>query len=219
MGRKGFAVAIPGYSQKDAPLDNNIFYALVPLAYVLGSIPTGVLVTRAFGGVDPRKAGSGNIGATNVSRTSGKLAGALTLLGDILKGALPVLAAFWLNGGTLLISLVGLAAFIGHLLPIFLGFRGGKGVATACGVLVVISPAATLLAAAVFVVAAALKKYVSLASMLSAAAMPVFLYLIKDAREYAPLGLAIAVLIIIKHKDNIKRLASGTENRIGGKKG
>ncbi|MBW7957296.1 MAG: glycerol-3-phosphate 1-O-acyltransferase PlsY [Deltaproteobacteria bacterium] len=196
-----------------------MFYALVPLAYVLGSIPTGVLVTRAFGGVDPRKAGSGNIGATNVSRTSGKLAGALTLLGDILKGALPVLAAFWLNGGTLLISLVGLAAFIGHLLPIFLGFRGGKGVATACGVLVVISPAATLLAAAVFVVAAALKKYVSLASMLSAAAMPVFLYLIKDAREYAPLGLAIAVLIIIKHKDNIKRLASGTENRIGGKKG
>ncbi len=208
----------PGYFRKDARLDN-IIYALVPLAYLLGSIPTGVIVTRAFGGVDPRKAGSGNIGATNVSRTSGKLAGALTLLGDILKGALPVLAAIRLGGGPLLISLVGLAAFLGHLLPVFLGFRGGKGVATACGVLAVISPVATLLSAAVFVVFAALKRYVSLASMLSAAAMPVFLYLLEDVREYAPLGLAIAVLIIIKHKDNIKRLAAGTENRIGGKKG
>lgn len=197
---------------------DNIHYALVPLAYLLGSIPTGVLVSRAFGGTDPRKSGSGNIGATNVSRTSGKMAGALTLFGDILKGALPVLVACQLSEETLFISLVGLAAFMGHLLPVFLGFRGGKGVATACGVLVVISPAATLMSAALFAVTAALKRYVSLASMLSAAAMPVFLYLLEDVREYAPLGAAIAVLIVLKHKDNIKRLASGTENRIGGKK-
>lgn len=219
MGRKGFRSLLSGHFLKDARLDNDIYYALVPLAYLLGSIPTGVLVARVFGGTDPRKAGSGNIGATNVSRTSGKAAGALTLAGDIIKGALPVLVAFWLGGETLFVSLVGLAAFVGHLLPVFLGFSGGKGVATACGVLVVISPAATLLAAAVFAAAAALKRYVSLASMLSAAAMPVFLYLIDDVREYAPLGAAIAVLIIIKHRDNIKRLASGTENRIGGKKG
>ncbi len=213
-------VSLPGHSLKDARLDDQIYrYAIVPLAYLLGSIPTGVLAARAFGGTDPRKSGSGNMGATNVSRTSGKAAGALTLAGDILKGALPVLVALRLDAGALLVSIVGLSVFIGHLFPVFLGFRGGKGVATACGVLVVVSPAATLLGAAVFALVAALKRYVSLASMLAAAAMPVFLYLFEGAREYAPLGAALAVLIIIRHKDNIERLASGTENRIGGKKG
>lgn len=196
-----------------------LYYLLIPAAYLLGSVPTGVLVTRAFGGVDPRRAGSGNIGATNVGRTSGKLAGILTLVGDILKGALPVLVAIALGAESLFISLAGLAAFIGHLFPIFLGFKGGKGVATALGVMVVISPAATILSALVFVLAAAVKRYVSLASMIAAASLPVFLSFLHRDRIYMPLAIAIAVLIIFKHKDNIKRLANGTENRIGGPKG
>ncbi|HCY10735.1 MAG TPA: acyl-phosphate glycerol 3-phosphate acyltransferase [Deltaproteobacteria bacterium] len=199
-------------------MDDLTLYALIPVAYLLGSIPTGVIMARAFGKVDPRTVGSGNIGATNVGRTSGKLAGALTLTGDILKGALPVLAAILLGGGSALASLTGLAAFLGHLFPVFLGFRGGKGVATACGVLAVVSPAATVLGAIVFILVAAIKRYVSLASITSAAMMPVFLSFLYNGKEYVPLGVAIAVLIIIKHKENIKRLAAGTENRIGGGK-
>lgn len=195
-----------------------VFFLLIPAAYLLGSIPTGVLVSRMFGSVDPRKSGSGNIGATNVGRTSGRLAGALTLLGDILKGALPVLAVSLLGAESRFISLTGFAAFAGHLFPVFLGFRGGKGVATACGVMAVVSPLATLLSALVFVLAAALKRYVSLASMLSAAMLPVFLSFLPEDKDYVPLGAVVAVLIIIKHKENIKRLASGTENRIGGGK-
>lgn len=195
------------------------YYLLIPAAYLFGSVPTGIIITKAFGGIDPRKAGSGNIGATNVGRTSGKLAGILTLIGDILKGAIPVLAAIALGFDTRFISITGLAAFIGHLFPIFLGFKGGKGVATALGVMIVISPPATILSALVFAVTAAIKRYVSLASMIAAASLPVFLSFLHRDREYMPLAVAIALLIIIKHKDNIKRLANGTENRIGGPKG
>ncbi|HEY4707395.1 MAG TPA: glycerol-3-phosphate 1-O-acyltransferase PlsY [Thermodesulfobacteriota bacterium] len=196
-----------------------LLYLIIPAAYLLGSVPTGVLVTRACGGVDPRKAGSGNIGATNVGRTSGKSAGILTLAGDVLKGAIPVLIAKGLGLESLLTSLTGLAAFLGHLFPIFLGFRGGKGVATALGVMIVVSPAATILSALVFALTAAVKRHVSLASMTAAASLPIFLSFIHRDRVYLPLAVAVAILIIFKHKDNIKRLANGTENRIGGPKG
>lgn len=188
-------------------------YILIPIAYLIGSVPTGVIVARAFGANDPRKAGSKNIGATNVGRTAGKTAGVITLIGDVLKGALPVFAAISFTNEVRLISLVGFAAFIGHLFPVFLGFRGGKGVATACGVMIVVAPLATLLSAAVFVAAVLVKKYVSLGSMLAAASLPVFLSFIPNGKPFVPMGTVLGVLVIIKHKENIKRLAEGRENR------
>ncbi len=188
-------------------------YILIPIAYLLGSIPTGVIVARAFGANDPRNAGSKNIGATNVGRTAGKLAGVITLIGDLLKGAAPVLAAASLTNDVRLISLVGFSAFIGHLFPVFLGFRGGKGVATACGVMLVVAPVATLLSGAVFVAAVLVKKYVSLGSMLAAASLPVFLSFIPGSKPFVPMGAVLGALVIIKHKENIKRLAEGRENR------
>jgi len=194
-----------------------VYIVFIIASYLLGSIPTGIVISRIFGKGDPRKAGSGNIGATNVGRTSGKLAGVLTLLGDVLKGALPVIVTFQIMPESLLVSLVGLAAFLGHLFPVYLGFKGGKGVATGLGVMVVICPLATLLSAAVFALAAYLKRYVSLASMVAAAMLPVFMSFFPRGRNYVGMGVVVAVLIIWKHKDNIKRLVAGTENRIGGK--
>ncbi|HAO92649.1 MAG TPA: acyl-phosphate glycerol 3-phosphate acyltransferase [Deltaproteobacteria bacterium] len=193
------------------------YILLISAAYLLGSVPTGIVVVRLFGGVDPRQSGSRNIGATNVSRTSGKLPGILTLAGDLFKGALPVFIAFRL-GPAPLVSLTGLAAFLGHLFPVYLGFKGGKGVATACGVMLIISPIATLLSAGVFVVTVAIKRYVSLGSILAAASLPVFLSFLTKGKPFVSLGVAISALVIIKHRENIKRLAEGRENKIGGKK-
>ena len=195
-----------------------VYIVFIIASYLIGSIPTGIVISRIFGKGDPRKAGSGNIGATNVGRTSGSLAGILTLLGDVLKGAVPVFLAFQFYPESLFVSLVGLAAFLGHLFPVYLGFKGGKGVATGLGVMVVICPLATLLSAAVFALAAYLKRYVSLASMVAAAMLPVFMSFFPRGRNYVGMGVVVAVLIIWKHKDNIKRLVAGTENRIGGSK-
>ena len=193
-----------------------VYIVFITASYLLGSVPTGIVISRLMGKGDPRKSGSGNIGATNVGRTSGRLAGALTLLGDVLKGGVPVLLSLLYYPESLFVSLVGLAAFLGHLFPVYLGFKGGKGVATGLGVMVVICPLATLLSAVVFVVTAALKRYVSLASMLAAAMLPVFMSFDTKGRNYVGMGVVVAVLIIYKHKDNIKRLVAGTENRIGG---
>lgn len=191
---------------------------LISAAYLLGSVPTGIVIVRLFGGVDPRQSGSRNIGATNVGRTSGKLPGILTLAGDLFKGALPVFIAFRLAPTPLIVSLTGLAAFLGHLFPVYLGFKGGKGVATACGVMLIISPIATLLSAAVFIVTVLIKRYVSLGSILAAASLPVFLSFLTKGKPFVLLGAAISALVIIKHHGNIKRLAEGRENKIGGKK-
>lgn len=199
------------------PSGDIITYLLIPVAYLLGSVPTGIVIVKLFGGVDPRSAGSKNIGATNVGRTSGKLPGILTLIGDILKGALPVFIAFRLAPTPLIVSLTGLAAFLGHLFPVYLGFKGGKGVATACGVMLIISPIATLLSAGVFVVTVLIKRYVSLGSILAAASMPVFLSFLTRGKPFVPLGVAIGALVIIKHHENIRRLAEGRENKLGGK--
>jgi len=140
-------------------------------------------------------------------------AGALTLAADILKGTAPTYIALSLGGEPLFVSAVGLAAFLGHLFPVFLSFRGGKGVATACGVMAVISPLAVVLSAVVFAVVVKIKRYVSLGSMLSAASLPVFLTLLAPARDYVWLGVIIALFIIVKHRENIKRLAAGVENK------
>lgn len=212
---------------------------LIPAAYLLGSVPFGIVFGRLLGGVDPRTAGSMNIGATNVARTVGKAAGVLTLLFDVLKGALPTLAAFYLGGAivssysaleasggppspfpehmnpaVLIVSVTGFAAFMGHLFPVFLRFKGGKGVATACGMMFVVSPLATALSVAVFALVVLLKRYVSLASIISASLLPVFLSFIPSRKDYVMLGVVVAFFVIIKHKDNIKRLAAGVENKI-----
>jgi len=200
-------------------MDRTTIYIIsVIAAYLAGAIPCGLIVAKLMGKADPRKAGSGNIGATNVGRTSGKLAGILTLLGDALKGGVPVLLAFLLYPESLFVSLVGLAAFLGHLFPVYLGFRGGKGVATGLGVMLVICPLAILLSAAVFALVAYIKRYVSLASIIAAAMLPVFMSFFPRGRDYVGMAVLIAVMVVMKHKDNIKRLVAGTENRIGGQK-
>lgn len=186
--------------------------ALVTFAYVLGSVPFGLVTARLFGGPDPRSLGSGNIGATNVMRTSGKPAGLLTLVSDVGKGALPTLLALYLIKDPAWVSVVGLAAFLGHLFPVFLKFRGGKGVATACGVFSVISPLAVFLAASVFLVALVSTKYVSASSISAAVSLPLFLFFLSEGGDYVPLGIAVALLVVLKHRENIRRLREGTES-------
>lgn len=185
-------------------------------AYLIGSIPTGIIVTKLLGATDPRTTGSGNVGATNVTRAGGKRAGILTLLGDVLKGALPTFIALKVTGDINTTGLAYLLAFFGHLYPLFLGFKGGKGVATAVGGLLVISPLSLLICLASFGVQFWRSRYVSLASITAAIVLPAAIYINPPAREYLPVSLLIAILIVFKHKDNIGRLLAGTESRFKG---
>jgi glycerol-3-phosphate acyltransferase PlsY len=186
---------------------------LLPLAYLLGSIPTGLLLARFFGGVDIRSTGSGNIGATNVYRTLGKTVGFCTLVGDCLKGLLPVVAARWCGLSDTLIALVGTAAFLGHIYTVFLGFKGGKGVATGLGVFLATIPLAVLPALAIFAAVLLKWRYVSLASIVSAASMPLIITLLHGNIAYITMAAVIATLIIIKHRENIQRLRDGSESK------
>jgi len=184
------------------------------LAYLLGSIPIGILLSR-LKGQDPRKVGSGNIGATNVMRASGKALGILTLVGDILKGFLPTWLALRAGLAAPLVAAVAFAAFVGHLFPVYLRFKGGKGVATALGVFIALSPLAVLIDIAVFAVILITWRYVSLGSLAAAALMPVLLFAFRFPSPYVDLCLAMAILIFVKHARNIGRLCAGTENRVG----
>lgn len=186
---------------------------LLLCAYCIGSIPTGLLLAKALGGVDIRTKGSGNIGATNVYRTLGRKIGLLTLVGDCLKGLLPVLAAKALQLPVGWIALIGIAAFLGHIFPIFLRFKGGKGVATALGVFLAISPLAVLGALVIFIVVLVSRKYVSLASIAAAAVMPVLTTLIYRNATVVAMSLVISVIVILKHHENIARLRNGTESK------
>jgi len=186
---------------------------LIPAAYLMGSIPTGLLLAKALGGVDIRTKGSGNIGATNVYRTMGRKVGILTLIGDCLKGLIPVLAARWLALPDLWVAAVGMAAFLGHIFPVFLRFKGGKGVATALGVFLAASPLAVLAALGVFIVVLVTWRYVSLASISASAAMPALAALIDRKPTTVAMSLLIAAIVIVKHHENIRRLRNGTENR------
>ena len=195
------------------------------IAYLLGSIPFGLILAKLFGGRDVRKAGSGNIGATNVLRVVGPLAGTLTLLLDAAKGWLAV----WLGGRlthdqTAVMVLAGFLAMVGHCFPVWLGFRGGKGVATAAGVFLALCPLAFLAALILFILVVSFWRYVSLGSLAAAAVLPLLVYLLW-APHFAPpesvtLGsLAIAVLVIVQHRGNIIRLARGEEPKFSfGKK-
>jgi glycerol-3-phosphate acyltransferase PlsY len=181
-------------------------------AYLLGSIPTGLLLAKAAG-VDIRETGSGNIGATNVYRTLGRTVGIMTLLGDCLKGLLPVLLAKKLALPDVWIASIGLAAFLGHVYTIFLGFKGGKGVATALGVFLALSPLSVLLAILLFAVVICIWRYVSLASITAAAAMPLLVALLDRRQVMIAMTFTIAAVVIYKHSANIRRLMEGTENR------
>ena len=190
------------------------------IAYLIGSIPFGYLVVRAKGGGDVRQTGSGGTGATNVSRRAGKTAGVFTLLLDALKGALAVMVAkSVLNADNTdwLIAAAAIAVIVGHIFPIWLAFRGGKGVATGVGVFLVVVPMAVLCAAVIFVAVVALTKYVSLGSILAVATIPLFVWLFVLEVDLKPLltaALVGASLIVYAHRGNIARLMSGTESRI-----
>lgn len=193
--------------------------AIVVGAYLLGSIPFGLLLGKLFGAADVRKEGSGNIGATNVARVAGPLAGILTLLLDAGKGALAVIIAARLsNERALWMMIAGLCVLVGHCFPIWLGFRGGKGVATATGVFLVLCPQAFLGATILFVLVVVYWRYVSLGSIAAAAAMPLLVYFFWAPHHAPPHSitfgsLAAALLIIYKHDANIQRLVQGDEPR------
>jgi glycerol-3-phosphate acyltransferase PlsY len=202
--------------------------SIVTAAYLLGSVPTGYLLVRFFLHRDIRSSGSGNIGATNVLRSGGKGLGAATFLLDMLKGC----SAVYLGGilGALLLpgtpirsaqALAALVAVLGHIFPIWLRFKGGKGVATGFGVFLVSAPWAALAAIGVFAVVLALSRYVSLASILGAACFPVFAWYFVSGDKpavYIAVQTIVALIIILKHHQNVRRLLSGTESRIGAKK-
>jgi glycerol-3-phosphate acyltransferase PlsY len=194
-------------------------------AYLLGSVPFGLILGKLFGAGDVRQAGSGNIGATNVARAAGNFAGVLTLLLDAAKGALPVWAAARITeGNATWMMLAGIAAFAGHCFPVWLKFRGGKGVATAAGIFLMLSPIAFLGALLLFVLMVAFWRYVSLASISAAAAMPLLIYFLWAPRHAPPLSitfgtLVLAMVIAFKHDRNIQRLVEGTEPRFSFGKG
>jgi glycerol-3-phosphate acyltransferase PlsY len=187
---------------------------LIVVAYFCGSIPTGVWLARRRG-VDPRDIGSGNIGATNVARAAGKTAGILTLVGDTLKGLGPVVIASAAGVGDLGAALVGLAAFVGHLFPFFLEFSGGKGVAVSLGILLGLAPLGMMIAVPIFLVTVGVTRYVSLGSILAAAATPLVLAALAYPVPTTLLAVVTGIGIAVRHRDNIRRIRFGTEARIG----
>ena len=193
-------------------------FLLILFAYFLGSIPTGVVLTKAFSKVDIRTQGSKNIGATNVYRTAGKKLGVLALLGDILKGVIPVVLARVTLESHFWIGAVALVAFLGHIYPIFLKFKGGKGAATGLGIFLALSPLPTALAAIVFVLVVFRWRYISLGSLTATAAVVVFLALLDPHKIYIPFAFIVAALIFYRHRENIERLMEGRENKFGVKK-
>ena len=193
-------------------------------SYLLGSIPFGYLLVRFFRGQDVRQTGSGNIGATNVARTGSKGLAIATLLLDALKGYAAVAIAFWLAGRNLsdanqthtLAALAAFCALLGHMFPVWLGFKGGKGVATALGGFIALVPLAVLVSLVVFLAAVAITRYVSLGSILSALVLPFAAWWLSPSVRTATTIVLIAascLLVIVRHKDNIRRLLAGTENR------
>jgi glycerol-3-phosphate acyltransferase PlsY len=193
---------------------------VVIIAYLIGSIPFGYLIVRAKGGGDVRETGSGGTGATNVSRRAGKALGVLTLILDALKGAIAVLVArlmFDADSTDWFVAAAAIAVIVGHVFPVWLGFRGGKGVATGVGVFLALAPMAVLFAGIIFAAVVAVTRYVSLGSILAAATIPLFVWLFVLEVELKPLlaaAIAGALLIVFAHRGNIARLLSGTEPRI-----
>lgn len=186
---------------------------IVIIAYLIGSIPFGYLIVRAKEGGDVRETGSGGTGATNVTRRAGRSAGVLTLILDALKGALAVFVAQFMLQTDWLTAAAAIAVIVGHIFPIWLGFKGGKGVATGVGVFLVLSPLAVLGAGVIFLAIVLLTKYISLGSIIAAASIPLFVWLQKGTGPLLTAAVVGALLIVFAHRGNIVRLWNGTESR------
>jgi len=185
---------------------------LTLLAYLIGSVPTGVAIGR-LSGVDVREVGSGNIGATNVTRAAGSTAGAVTLVGDVGKGVVAVLMARALGTNELVAPAAGLAVFLGHVFSVFLRFSGGKGVATGFGACVILAPTAMILPLVFFAVTFGITRIVSVASLVATWATPMGMLLVNTGRPTVLVGTVLALVITIRHQDNIRRLRTGAESR------
>jgi glycerol-3-phosphate acyltransferase PlsY len=192
-------------------------YTLPLAGYFIGSVSFAILVARAAGLGDPRQAGSGNPGATNILRLGSRKAAVLTLLGDLAKGTVAVLLARWFTADPLLLSLTALAVFIGHLFPVWFGFRGGKGVATALGAYLGLDPLLALAMVAIWLVMALAFRYSSLAALTATALSPLLVLWLLPAPVYLILSLVMAALLFWRHRSNIANLVAGTEKRIGEK--
>lgn len=197
----------------------------VIIAYLIGSIPFGYLIVRKKVGDDIRQTGSGGTGATNVSRRAGKAAGVFTLALDALKGSIAILIARFILGPSVgidwWVAAAAIATIVGHIFPVWLGFRGGKGVATEVGVFLILAPIALLCAGVLFVAIVSLTRYVSLGSIVAAATIPLFVWLqsvfvepVADLRPLLMAAIVGALLIVFAHRGNIGRLASGNESQI-----
>lgn len=213
---------MPSIDQNTEANDNaamiaSIEWLLVPLAYLLGSISSAIIVCRLMGLPDPRTQGSNNPGATNVLRIGGKKAAAITLFGDMLKGLLPVLAVHLLSDSILLLASTAMAAFLGHLYPLFFGFKGGKGVATALGTQFGIHWQLGLAVAAIWLFMAKGLKISSLAALVSMALAPLLIWLIQPAVELLVMQVVMSLMLFWRHRSNIRNLLSGAEDKISSK--
>jgi len=193
-------------------------FGLIVAAYLIGSISSAIIVCRLMGLPDPRSEGSNNPGATNVLRIGGKKAAAITLLGDMLKGVLPVAAGHLLDVSTMTFALAAMAAFLGHLYPVFFGFKGGKGVATALGTQFGLHWGIGLAVAGIWLFMAKVVKISSLSALVSMALAPVIIYWIWPADELIVMQIIMSIILFWRHKSNIQRLLSGEESLIGKKK-
>lgn len=182
-------------------------------AYFLGSISTAVITAKLLKQADPRTQGSGNAGATNVLRTNGKAAGIITLIGDMLKGAIAVVIGELCNLGPAALATVALFAVIGHIFPIWFQFKGGKGVATALGTLLVLTPGISAVLIVIWGIVVLISRYVSLGSIIAMITAPILLFVFGHISAFFPV-LLMAILIVWKHKDNISRLRAGEERKL-----
>lgn len=198
-------------------LSGPMILAALVIGYVLGSIPFGIVLTRLSGGPDLRSIGSGNIGATNVLRTGNKKLAALTLLGDMLKGTAAVLVGVFLLGSREAGLVAGFGAFLGHLFPVWLKFKGGKGVATYLGILIGVKLSIALIFAAIWLSVAYLTRYSSLSALIASLLTPLLLWFWAGLYPAAIVMGVLTLLLWFMHRENIKRLLSGSEGKIGGK--
>ncbi|WP_300278262.1 glycerol-3-phosphate 1-O-acyltransferase PlsY [Peptacetobacter sp.] len=198
------------------------YIVIAIIAYLLGNISTSYIIAKRVAGIDIRTKGSGNAGSTNVLRTLGKKAGVMTFLGDVLKGMIAVLIAYIIaklvNIDIITAKYIAVVFVVaGHNWPVFLGFRGGKGVATSLGAMLAVNPIAALSCLGVFIVIVLITKYISLGSVLGIACSPIFMYLMKK-NEGIPVTIFLVISVIYTHRENIKRILNGTERKLGEKK-
>lgn len=190
-------------------------YIIVILcSYIIGSIPSGLILGKTFWNVDLREHGSKNIGATNAWRTLGKLPGFIVFVADLLKGMIGVYLGMLLVGTSTAMIIGGIVAIIGHSLSLFLKFKGGKGVATGLGVIIMLMPTVSAIVFIIWLVVVMLSKYVSLASIIAAICVPIFAFVLGMPFEFVAFGVVAALFVIYRHKSNIGRLMNGTENKI-----